>query len=204
VWLKQAGLLIDRREGVELYLALNKGGVFKLFRNGALVASDTQVSIKLRSGLGTRNAVAHLIDDYRSEVGDQRISIEGSMGWSKQELMTGWKLIALRLVMFFIGRFFPNAIRRFLQRRLITDKTSAPFMFKRTLTFTGGKWNVLDEVNTNDWSAVENVGIGCDQTSIYVVMSRTFQQGQLSGWLDLTQEARGLKAGESLKVERTF
>ena len=204
IWLKQAGILIDRREGTELYLALNKGGVFKLFRNGALVASDTQMSIQVRSGSQIRTAVAHLVDDYCCEVSDKRVTIEGSMGWAKQELMSSWKLISLRLVMLFVGRFFPNAIRRFLQQRLITGKSAAPFAFARTLAFSEGKWKVTDELSVDDWSRVEKVGIGCDQTSIHVVMSRTFQEGQLAGWLDLTSNARGLRSGEKLKVERTL
>jgi hypothetical protein len=183
---------------------LNKGGVFKLFRDGALVASDTQVSIQVRSGAQARTAVAHLVDDYRCEVADRRITIEGSMGWAKHELMSSWKLVALRLVMLVVGRFFPNAIRRFLQRRLITGKSAAPFAFTRTLTFTEGKWTVIDEVNADDWARVERVGIGCDQTSIHVVMSRTFQEGQLAGWLDLTSKARELRSGETLRVERTL
>lgn len=204
VWLKGAGILIDRREGNELYLALNKGGVFKLFRDGALVSSDTQLSIQMRNGVVSRTAVAHLIDDYRFEVSDDLITIEGSMGWAKQELMSPWKLIALRLFMISIGRFFPNAIRGFLQRRLITGKSPAPFAFKRTLRFFERRLNVIDEVSTDDWSRVERVGLGCDQTSIYVVMSRTFQEGQLAGWLDLTSRLRELKPGESLRIDRTL
>ena len=204
VWLKQAGILIDRRDGTELYLALNKGGVFKLYRDSALVASDTQVSIQMLSGAQARTAVAHLVDDYRCEVSDKNITIEGRMGWAKQELMSSWKLISLRLVMLFVGRFFPNVVRRFLQRRLITGKSAAPFAFKRTLAFTEGRWKVTDEVTVDDWARVEKVGIGCDQTSIHVVMSRTFQEGQLAGWLDLTSNARKLRSGEKLKVERTL
>lgn len=204
VWLKQAGILIDRRDGTELYLAVDKGGVFKLFRNGTLSASDTQVSIQVRSGANARTAVAHLIDDYRVELNDETIAIEGSMGWARQELMSSWKLIALRLVMVSIGRFFPNAIRGFLQRRLIIGKSNTGFTFKRTLTFSEGQWSVNDEVTTDDWSRVESVGIGCDQTSIYVAMSRTFQAGQLAGWLDLTARIRELKPGEKLRVERTL
>jgi hypothetical protein len=126
------------------------------------------------------------------------------MGWAKHELMSSWKLVALRLVMLFVGRFFPNAIRRFLQRRLITGKSAAPFAFTRTLIFTEGKWTVIDEVNADDWARVERVGIGCDQTSIHVVMSRTFQEGQLAVWLDLTSKARELRSGETLRVERTL
>lgn len=45
-------------------------------------------------------------------------------------------------------------------------------------------------------------GIGCDQTSIYVVMSRTFQLGQLQSWLDLTEQVRQLNPGQNLRLER--
>jgi hypothetical protein len=203
-WLKQARILIDRREGTELYLALNKGGVFKLFKGGVLAASDTQLSFRVRTGSKLTTAVAHLVDDYKIEVDQERITIEGSMGWAKQESMSAWKMVALRLAMISMGRFFPNAVRRFLQRRLIVGKSHAPFHFKRTLTFDEGAWTVSDEVRANDWSSVESAGIGCDQTSIYVVMSRTFQAGQLAAWHDLTPLIRELKGGELLRVERTL
>jgi hypothetical protein len=204
LWLERAGFLIDRRETTELYLGLNKAGTLKLFRDGALVASDTQVSIRVGAGSAAKTAVAHLLDSYRCDIGDETISIEGSMGWAKQELMTSWKLILLRVSMLTFGRFFPNAIRSFLQARLISGKSLAPFAFKRTLTFREGKWVVTDEVSSDDWSRVTEVGIGCDQTSIYVVMSRTFQEGQLAGWLNLTELARILRPGEKLKIERAL
>ncbi len=47
VWLPNAQLLIDRRDTTQLYLALNKGGVFKCFRDGKLIASDTQFSVQM-------------------------------------------------------------------------------------------------------------------------------------------------------------
>ena len=49
---------------------------------------------------------------------------------------------------------------------------------------------------------VEGAAIGGDQTSIYVVMSRTYQRGQLQGWRDLTPEVRKLGPGDTLRVER--
>jgi len=59
-------------------------------------------------------------------------------------------------------------------------------------------------VSSDDWSRVTEVGIGCDQTSIYVVMSRVFQEGQLAGWRDFTELARTLRSGETLKIERAL
>jgi hypothetical protein len=203
VVLNEAGILIDRREDAEMYIALNKGGVFKLFRNGKPVVSDTQLSLRVRSGGKLRNAVAHLIDEYQTELGEHRITIRGRFGWARQTQMTTPRLVFLRLVMITVGRFFPNLIRGLLQRMLITGKEPAPFDFTRTFRWDNG-WTIIDELRAESWSNVESVGIGCDQTSIYVVMSRTFQAGQLQPWLDLTQKVRNLAPGQPLILERKF
>jgi hypothetical protein len=63
---------------------------------------------------------------------------------------------------------------------------------------------VVDELSARSWNDVRAAGIGAAQTSIYVVMSRTYQAGQLQPWLDLTEKMRELPAGEPLRVERTF
>jgi hypothetical protein len=202
--LPQARLLIDRRNDTELFLALNKGGVFKLFREGRLVASDTQVSLQVKRGGKQRTAVANLVSQYATQIGEDRIVIEGSLGWAKQKLMSTFNLLVLRVLMLTVGRFNPDLVRRMLQKVLIVGKKPAPFTFRRTLTWREGRWTVRDEVTGQDWSQVSAAGIGPDQTSIYVVMSRTFQPGQMQPWIDLTQQARSLKPGQALTCERTL
>jgi hypothetical protein len=201
-WLKEAGILIDRRAGLELYVALNKGGVFKLFRDDKLAASDTHFSLQVQSGGTTKSAVAHLIDEYVIDIADDEFRISGSLGWAKQKQMTPARLVILRMVMLTVGRFFPNMIRRMLQKMLITGKTRAPFTFNRVLKFDSGNWKVTDELKADDWANVVAAGIGCDQTSIYVVMSRTFQAGQLHRWIDMTEEVKKLNRGQTFKLER--
>jgi hypothetical protein len=217
-----------------LYLALNKGGVFKLFRGGKLVTSDTQLSLLVssrrrsdaeedttRNNIGERdggnvvsfraevsgkikNAVGHLIGDYETNVRDDEITIRGSLGWAKQKQMTTARLIILRMFMITAGRFFPNLVRKLLQKMLITGKEIAPFTFTRTLEWNGDSLRITDELRARSWDYVISAGIGCDQTSIYVVMSRTFQPGQLQPWLDLTDEVKKLRPGQPLRVERVF
>ncbi len=213
IWLQEAQILIDRRshaEGLanpratELYLALNKGGVFKIFRDRQLVASDTQFSLQVRAGKKIKNAVGHLIGPYQVQIGENEILILGQMGWSKQQQMTPAKLILLRLVMLSGGRFFPNLIRKLLQKMLIVGKQDAPFRFARKLTWVQGRWLVTDELKAESWENVISAGIGCDQTSIYVVMSRTFQVDQLQPWRDLTGELQKLTPDQPLRVERSL
>jgi hypothetical protein len=202
LWLPNARLLVDHRQGTALFLALNKGGVFKVFRDRQLVCSDTQISVQVQVGRRVKTAVAHLVGTYAMDVGEDQITIRGELGWAKQTQMTPMNLLILRGVMLTVGRFFPNLIRRLLQRVLIVGKKAAPFQFVRTLTWQDGQWQVTDELHAQDWSSVRSVVIGGDQTSIYVVMSRTFQPGQLQPWLDLTPQVQSLRPGEPLVVTR--
>jgi hypothetical protein len=206
IWFRQAKLLIDRRQGTELYVALHKGGVFKLFRDQQLIVSDTQFSLQVRQGSETRNAVGHLIDGYEIKVDIDEIIIQGQLGWAKQKQMTPLNLLILRIMMLTLGRFNPNLIRKLLQNILIIGKHNAPFQFMRRLRWQDERWHITDELyahnRDNTWNQVISAKIGSDQTSIYVVMSRPFQSGQLQEWLDLTEQVQHLQPGEVLRVER--
>lgn len=198
LYFPNAGLLIERTANCELYVALNKGGVFRFFRHDGYVASDTQISL-VANGC---NAVAHLIGNYDVLLEDGEIKVLGSMAWAKQQAMTSWRLIALRLLMLCGGRFFPDLVRKILQRILITGRSLAPFRFERRLWFEGDILVISDKIETRRWQDVSQAGIGGDQTSIYVAMSRTFQASQLQSWIDLTKEVKTLKAGQALEVRR--
>ena len=113
-------------------------------------------------------------------------------------------LLILRVVMLTVGRFFPNLIRQLLQKVLIVGKQDAPFKFSRQLRWKNGHWCVIDQLQADSWGNVTQLDIGGDRTSIYVVMSRTFQTSQLQPPLDLTAEVKKLAPGESLKLERHF
>ena len=78
----------------------------------------------------------------------------------------------------------------------------APFCFTRRFFWKNGKWWVVDKLQAKTWDNVISAGIGCDQTSIYVVMSRTFQKSQLQPWLELTEEVKKLAPSQALKIER--
>lgn len=191
-----AGISIQRDADCELFLALNKGGAFRFFRNGKCIASDTGISLQMRDG---KIAVSHLVDQYTVKNKGDTIEISGSMGWAKQKAMTPLRLIILRLIMLCGGRFHPDLVRKMLQKVLITGKKTAPFRFTRSLRLSeDGTLTVNDRIEADSWGDVEKAAIGCDQTSIYVVMSRTFQKAQLMPWTDLTSKAKRLKNGEPL------
>lgn len=199
-----AGIIVDRRGGVELFLSHKKGGTFKLFRDGELVASDTHLSLLVHTRTGLKNAVGHLVDDYPVRVDEDTIEINGKLGWAKRTGMNPSRLILLRIFMGTIGRFGSDLVRRALQRLLITGKRPAPIAFLRRLTWSGNAWEVHDELDTDRWDRVRAVGIGGHQTSIYVVMSRVFQEGQMQPWCDLTPLIRHLTRRGRLVVDRVL
>ncbi|CAA6605905.1 conserved hypothetical protein [Rhodospirillaceae bacterium LM-1] len=195
-----AGLLTDRRNGGELFVALNKGGVFKLYKNGLLALSDTHLSVEFCDG---RVAVAHMIDDYQTELGLDRIVIQGKLGYAKQKLMKPFDNLLLRGFMFCLGRFFPDLVRRLLQGVLITGKKPAPARFRRVFERASPGWKITDQLWAENWRDVKRVGIGGHQTSIFVIQSRTYHPSQLQGgWLDLTARLDGLAPGDALTLER--
>ena len=197
-----AGILVERRGSTTLYAGLRKGGVFKLFRGGKLAASDTGPSLRARESGRVRTAVTHLEGGCAPEVDDDSLALSGAMAWARESGMTPLRLIVLRVVMLSFGRFFPNLIRRMLQRMLIVGRRDAPFRYARRLRWEGETLIVRDEITADSWRGVEAAGIGSAQTSVYVVMSRVYQAGQLGGWTDLTGAVRRLGAGEPLVVER--
>lgn len=202
----EAQVFIERRGKTKLYMALNKGGVFKLFRNEKLVVSDTQFSVLFQQGKKVKNAVGHLIDIKNTQVAfkDSAIEIKGQLGWAKQTQMTAWKLIILRVVMLTFGRFFPNLIRKILQAILIIGKQDTGFYYQRFLDWDEEEIVVRDQLQVPSWRKIKQVGIGADQTSIYVVMSRTFQLSQLQSWLDFSEKLKDLTKGDTLHIERRY
>jgi hypothetical protein len=160
--------------------------------------------LQVRQGKKLKNAVGHLVDRYDIQIDSEAIGIAGNLGWAKQTLMTPAKLIILRVVMLTVGRFFPNLIRRILQQILIVGKQTTPYQFIRRLQWTGAGWQVTDELMAPDWRSIESVQIGTAQTSIYVVMSRTYQAAQLQPAWDLSDRARQLGPNAALKVDRTL
>jgi hypothetical protein len=101
-----------------------------------------------------------------------------------------------------LGRFFPDLVRRLLQRLLITDRRRAPFRFTRNLAWTGGKVSVVDEIAGDRWSSVTAVGLGAAQTSIYAVMSRVFHSSQLAPWRDLSEALGSARKEGRLRLDR--
>ena len=118
----------------------------------------------VKEGKKIKNAVGHLVGNYAIALEQNKITIQGQLGWAKQKQMTPANLMILRIVMLGFGRFFPNLIRKLLQKILIVGKKDAPFWFQRQLFWENGKFMNTVFINSYHFSGfyVTNI-IGFDQ-----------------------------------------
>jgi hypothetical protein len=195
---EEAKLLVDARGETRLYLGWSRGGAFRLFEGETLRLADTGIALRTRSG---RVAVTHL--DGSAALSEDRIEVAGRMAWAKSARLTPARSAVLRLLMLTLGRFFPDLVRRMLQRLLVTGRDEAPFAFRRALSWDGAGWSVRDEiVPDRGWSDIEAAGIGGFQSSLTTVMARVWEPAQAQPWTDLSDAVRALEGRTPLVVER--
>lgn len=199
-WFPRSGLLIDRRADKLLYAGARQGGAFQLFSGEALCLADSGIAIQTQAG---RTAVQHLPGDYAVQRDEQGLSVSGRMAWTKSTLLTPIKSIILRCMMVSVGRFFPDLVRRLLQKMLVTGRKDAPFRFHRTLRWDGDRLIIRDEIFADDgWGEIASIGIGGFQTSSTTIMARVWQANHIQPWADLTHLVRGLAPDAPLMIER--
>ncbi|MGH7792422.1 MAG: hypothetical protein ACREOB_08930, partial [Thermodesulfobacteriota bacterium] len=141
---------------------------------------------------------------YKTEISENAVEVSGSFGLVKLKLPTPFKFVLFRIGLLTLGRFSSNLVRTLLQKMLITGKKSMPFWFKRTFVFADSI-KIIDEVKYVSKRAdfeIEKLYVGVDHTSIYVVMSNTYQESVLKNWIDLSEFVSELNEKEYIKVER--
>jgi len=202
---KHAGLLIDRRDGCELYVALNKGGVFMLWRDNKLVVSDTHLSVQVRRGAQFATAVAGHVGRSTVHLDGHAIEIRGKLAFVDSERMSTARLVFERILMATLGRILPGLVRKRCARHIQKKKATAPFRFFRTLTWSNGKLQVRDELHTRKgWHIAHATCRGALQAGSSDGAIGLFHAGQLHPWQDFTEQMHQLKPGAPLRIERAL
>ena len=131
------------------------------------------------------------------------LEASGLMALAKGARLTPVKNAVLRLLMIGFGRFYPDLVRRMLQKVLVTGKTDAPFAFARRFERTDTGWVVSDRLTSKTgWADVGEIGISGHQTSITTIMARVYQADQLTPFIDLGEKLKGLDASQPVLFER--
>jgi hypothetical protein len=198
---ERAGLLIEGRAQRRLYAALSRGGAFRFYEGERLVLADTGPMLALSDG---RVAVTHREAQNAVTLSDDGVSISGEMSWSSASRLTVFKSIVLRSVMFTAGRWFPDLMRRLLQKLLVTGRKAAPFDFVRQIVWReDGSIDVHDEIGAEQgWERVSGAAIEGFPSAMKTAMGRVWHPAQLQARIDLSDRLIGLGPREWLTVDR--
>jgi hypothetical protein len=207
---ERAGLLVVERGRLHLVMALRKGGVFKAWRDGRLVASDTGF-VASPAG-GGRTFVSHLshqvggtdaqaVTEVDTKGGRARVITP--LGWTSRQLPSPLKQALFRAVTGTAGRVAPNLVRGALQRVLITGRRLAPFTLQREINWSVDPPTVTDTLLASPGApALSKLYRSTDATSIYVATSNAAQDGALLPWQDLSGHLPRLRESGSVTIRR--
>ena len=200
-----ARLHIIREGNLYLVIATGKGGAFRAYHGQRLLRNDTGLVAVAEDG---SRLVSHGVDpDAEVSWEDHAVVVRGRFQYAPRQLATPMTQIAFRLVNCTAGRLAPDLVRRILQRRLITGKHPAPFMFERRIAWgSDSRIEVRDRIVAEGHRAPRLVRLygSTDATSIYVATSNLWQEASLGVWDDLAAAAETLHATGACEVTRSY
>lgn len=198
----EAQLRVQQRGVLRLYCGWSRGAAFRLFDGDRLLRADTGPSLRLTDG---QVVIANLDGAQAVVRNEDQLEIAVSLAYAKSALLTPFKSIVLRCIMLTVGRFFPDLVRRALQKLLVTGRKDAPFQFRRTLRWHNDTLIIEDEVQSQQgWQSVAEAGQSGFQVGLTTVMARVWEPAQFQQWQELTDQIAALGPDEPLVIRQTF
>jgi len=200
-YFKNAGLLIDRRDGCELHVSVKLGGSFGLWRHGRRLAADSNFSMQVQRRTTCLSAIAAHTGRHDVHLDGHTIVIRGRLRITDHSRMSTTGLVLRRMVMCSLGRLLPRMPSISNGHRSST-RAGTPFRFTRTLSWEDGKLHVTDELfGKKGWANVRAVAIACAPGGDHAGASVL---AQLQQWVDLTGQVHELEPDSPLRIERIF
>ncbi|MCK9555526.1 pectate lyase [bacterium] len=199
----EAGLCVEKKGRYFFAVAARKGGVFKIFKNGKLIHSDSGFLCEFSDGkIGVSNRIG-----INTRSGEDPYRIKGNFYYYKRKLMSPAKQVLFRMALMILGPM-PRAsavFRKILQKVLITGKRKAPVSFERSFFFTEGGLVVKDLVFLTGGKNVSKLYFTTDKVSIYIAMAECFNQNMLLKWRQsAADDIRDLNTARKLEITRRF
>ena len=170
---KESGHLFITHGNYKTHVSILMGGLFRTYNKKNIITQDTQNILNIKNTYYAANSLNKNIS--WKWLSTNKLLIKGNLCKYKMEKMTTFKLIILRLIMFFMGKYFPNLIRKMMQKVLITPKLENERIFERELVFEPNKIKVCDRYYLKE-KDLYNITIKNTSFSNFkhVVMSRIF------------------------------
>jgi len=188
----QAGIVKARRARYVAYVGLSKGGVLKVFDCGRkrLVCDDCGYLGRMKNGkLFTSQWFG---SDWRTEVRDSEVLVEGRFVGIKKPVMRPTSFLLFRLFVLTVGRFRSVAYRlkRLLVSVLIYRRRDLDFSFRRHIVFNEDRVTIRDELRSPLGGQIERLEQIDTFTTIHMGSSRYFVPHQLEVAAGIDLDAR--------------
>lgn len=234
----RAQILVDRSGRRQTIVSAARGGVFKHFAattgattDAGLIVETTEGRVAASQTHGLRRTVrfSSHSESPLAPVTDRsprpmphegssretltwQLTVEGALDWTRFEVATPARFAALRLAMIMGGRWFRTAVRRFLQRRVVTGQGEAPIRLNRRLTRINeapgeaGLLRVEDEIELTDPRIkIRRLSFAADLEVRYTAAANVYQSALLRPWHDLDAgQVETLNRERRLRVIREF
>ncbi len=222
-----AGLFVSRRAEALTIISAARGGVFKHFVEGTLPVTDGGLVVELTDGrAGVSQQHWRTSRQWHAEMDELtyawRVTVEGQLAECRWETATPVKQAALHLGMVSFGRWCRGLVRKLLQRRLITSRSTLPIHHSRTIELIGvgnaalqnalaDKPPVAPRLRVTDTIKllaakvqVKRLAFGVDHQAVYTAASGVYQDSVLQPWTDLAEHIVALNCNRSVAIVREF
>lgn len=202
-----AGLFVWRDGDRHTVVSTARGGIFKHFGEERC-ATDAGIVVETNDGT---ECVSQMHDrdravDVKTEPdGSVRLSISGPLHACRFETATPLKQSILHTGMWAVGRWCRTAVRKLLQRRLITGRNRFPIHLIRTIELLpdGPAVRVTDEIELMSPAVhVQRMAVGTDHQAAYVAACGVYQDSVLEPWADLAEHVDRLNRDRRVVVRR--
>jgi hypothetical protein len=217
----QAQLLVHRTARSQTVISAARGGSFKHFSGDRPVVTDAGLILETTKGRVATSQQHHLgreveysgEEDFdNGRKGNPSLSVVSRLCWSRFETVGLFKQALLHVGMWTLGRWCRTLVRRFLQRRLITDRHPCPVRLSRCLELVPAHetqrpvaLRVTDTIELTDPQIeVRRMSFGVDHQAAYVAACGVYQESVLFPWTDLAAEVGELNALRCVTVVREF
>ena len=204
-----AGLFVLRDRERHTIVSTARGGVVKHF-SGKRCLTDAGLVVETRDGTVS---VSQMHNRDRSVAvkteadGTTRITVTDSLHAARFETATPLKQSILHTGMWAVGRWCRTAVRKLLQRRLITGRNRFPIQFSRTIELRSESptVRVSDEIQLMSPAVrVQRMAIGTDHQAAYVAACNVYQDSVLESWTDLAEHVEALNQNRRVVIVREF
>ena len=204
-----AGLVILRDKDRHTIVSAARGGITKHF-DGGNCTTDAGLVVETQDGTVSVSQMhdrERTIDVKTDADGTTRITIVGSLHAAPFETATPMKQSILHTGMWAVGRWCRTAVRKLLQRRLITGRSRFPIQFTRVIELRAKAptVRVTDEIELMSPAIrVQRLAIGTDHQAAYVAACNVYQDSVLEPWTDLANHVETLNRDRKTVIVREF